>query len=78
MGTHWKWLAYGQSDANDPKRSFLLACAEDLSPTRLLNTNRVTFRHDLAIPIRTETCRVMKVRKPHGNKNQKASHDEGK
>jgi hypothetical protein len=61
-----------------PKQSFtgLLACAEDFSPTRLLDANRVTLRYALAIPIRAETCILMKVRKPHDKESEKTSHDE--
>ena len=71
-------MVHGQNDANDPNRLFagLLACAEDLSPTRLLDANRLTVRHALAIPIGAETCSLMKVRKPHDKESEKTGHDE--
>jgi hypothetical protein len=47
-----------------------------LSPTRLLDANRLAVRHALAIPIRAETFRLMKVRKPHDKESEKTSHDE--
>ena len=48
---------------------------EDLSPTRLLDANRVTLRHALAIPIRAETCSLMKVWKPHDKEGEETSYD---
>jgi hypothetical protein len=54
----------------------LPACVEDVSRVRLLNANRVTFGHDPAIPIRTETCPLM--RKLHDSESEKAQHDDRK
>jgi hypothetical protein len=64
---------------NDPKRSFTgpLACAVDLSPTRLLEANRFAIRNTLAIPIRAETCRLMNGGKSQENESRNANQDEG-
>ena len=60
----------------DPKRPFM-ACAADLSPTRLFHANRFTFRNTLAIPIRAEACRLMNGRKSHEKESGNANQDDG-
>jgi hypothetical protein len=52
--------------------------ALDRSPTRLLSANRVAFWHNLAIPIRAETCRLMEVGKSHDDESENEHHHKSK
>lgn len=65
----------GQTDAIDPKRPFI-RYRKDVSLIRLLGANWVTLRYALAIPIRAETCILMKARKPHDKESVSTSHNE--
>jgi hypothetical protein len=51
--------------------------AVDLSPTKLLDANRLTHGNTFAIPIRAETCRLMNGRKLHENESRNGYQDEG-